>query len=90
MIIALTALSGTLFLLIGGMLGRLGAERYLALLTHQRHEYENLFDENPHPEIYDKKGKINREDYMAITFDPGFKLEDYEPGDIELVDDEEE
>ena len=91
MIIGLTVLSGTLFLLIGGMIGWLGAERYITLITHRRHEYENLFDENPHPEIYDKDGKLNRGEYIAISFDPEdtvqFLLND---DNIELVDEDEE
>lgn len=77
----------SLFLLIGVTVGWLGAERYVAFLTHKRHEYEELFEENPHPEIFDKKGKINRGDYMAITFEPG-----YDPAmdGIELIEEDDD
>ena len=78
----------SLFLLIGLTVGWLGAERYVAFLTHTRHTYENLFDKNPHPEIYDEDGKINREDYMSITFDPGFDPADFDSEDILLEEDE--
>ena len=79
--------SGTLFFISGITLGWLSAERYVAFLAKTRHEYEELFEENPHPEIYDKKGEIIRNDYMAITFEPGYTPE---TGSIEMVDEEEE
>ena len=82
--------SGTLFLLNGILLGWIGAERYIAFLAKTRHEYEELFEENPHPELYGKDGKINRGDYMSIVFDPGFDPKDFDPEDIKLMDDEEE
>ena len=80
--------SGTLFLLNGIMLGWIGAERYIAFLAKTRHEYEELFEQNPHPELYNDKGEIIRNDYIAITFEPGFDPE--AGGTIELIDEDEE
>ena len=77
--------SGTLFLLNGIMLGWIGAERYIAFIAKTRHEYEELFEENPHPELYDKNGKIIRNDYMTITFEAGYTPE---TGSIEVVDED--
>jgi len=76
----------------GLLIGWLASERYLAfleLVEKNRHEYEDLFEENPHPEIFNKDGQINRGDYTAIVFEPGFDPDKYEPGDIELIDDDE-
>ena len=90
LLIACVILVGNVLVLSGITLGWLGAERYMAWLAKSRHEYEELFEENPHPEIYGKDGKINRGDYMSIVFDPGFDPKDFDPEDIKLMDDEED
>ena len=82
-----TILFSVLFATLGFMMGWLGNEKYTALLVKESHEFDQLFEENPHPELYDDKGKIIRNDYIAITFEPGY---DPESGSIELVDEEEE
>tara|TARA_B100000073_G_scaffold220343_1_gene183375 strand:- start:1809 stop:2054 length:246 start_codon:yes stop_codon:yes gene_type:complete len=71
-----------LCLTVGLTLGWLGAERYIAYMTLQKHDFENLFEKNPHPEIFDEDGNINREEYMTIEFEPGYVPEDFDPEDI--------
>ena len=66
-------------LIVGVILGWLGAERYIAFMQHVEHDHEELFKKNPHPELYDENGNLNRGDYMAITFDPGFDPEKWDP-----------
>ena len=68
-----------LCLIVGVVAGWLGAERYIAFMQHVEHDFEKLFKENPHPEIFNKEGKIDRGDYTAITFDPGFNPEEWDP-----------
>ena len=65
--------------IVGVILGWLGAERYIAFMQHVEHDHEELFKKNPHPELYDENGNLNRGDYMAITFDPGFDPEKWDP-----------
>ena len=66
-------------LIVGVVLGWLGAERYIAFMQHVEHDHEELFKKNPHPELFDEDGKLNRGDYMAITFDPGFDPAKWDP-----------
>jgi len=77
-----TFLFSTLFLGLGLVFGWLGAERYMAYMTFERHDFEELFTENPHPEIYDAKGNINRGDYMYVNFDLGYDADEFDPEDI--------
>ena len=63
-------------------MGWLGSERYAAFVLKVDHEFEKLFDENPHPEIYGKDGKVDRGEYMFVRFDLGYDPEDFEPEDI--------
>lgn len=67
-----TVLFSFLFLAVGLIGGWLGAERYLAYLSYQEHEFEELFESNPHPEIYDENGNPFRGEYMVIDFPPDF------------------
>ena len=74
-----------LCLIVGTLLGWLGAEKYIAFMQHVEHDFEQLFKENPHPEIYNKEGKIDRGDYMALQFETGFDPEEWDPEtDIEI------
>ena len=68
-----------LCLSVGFLLGWLGAERYIAFMQHTEHEHEELFQKNPHPELYDDEGEILRGDYTSIVFDPGFDPEKWDP-----------
>tara|TARA_Y100001973_G_C5177444_1_gene322866 strand:+ start:1383 stop:1643 length:261 start_codon:yes stop_codon:yes gene_type:complete len=74
-----TVLFSILFLIVGFVSGWVGAERYIAYLQHNEHDFEELFKENPHPELYNDKGEIDRGDYMMIQFDPGFNPENWDP-----------
>lgn len=76
-----------LFLTVGFLAGWFVADKYTALILSKRHDFEDLFEENPHPEIYDNKGKIYRGDYVAITFEPGYNADDFDPEDL-YIDEE--
>lgn len=77
-----TTLFSILFILVGGLIGWLASEKYTEFTTKQIHDFEELFTENPHPEIFDKDGKINRGEYMSINFDLGYDPEDFDPEDL--------
>ena len=68
-----------LFLAVGLIIGWIGAERYIAFMQHNEHEFDELFEENPHPEIFGKDGKVDRGDYITMVFDPGFDPEEWDP-----------
>ena len=70
-----TVLFSVISLLIGFTLGWLGAERYLALLEFNRHEFDDLFVNNPHPELFDKNGNLHKGDYLWADFDLGYDPE---------------
>lgn len=78
----ITVLFSLVFLIVGVVAGWLGAERYLALMTHEDHDFEELFQENPHPEIFNSKGEINRGEYYCVNFDLGYDADDFDPTDI--------
>lgn len=78
----LTLIFSSLCLILGFTVGWLSSERYMAYLTHEAHEFEELFQQNPHPELFDKDGKINKGEYMALTFDLGYDPEEFDPEDI--------
>jgi hypothetical protein len=78
----ITFLLSFLFLSVGLIMGWLGAERYIQLLAFERHDFEELFEENPHPEIFNKDGEVNRGDYMYINFDLGYDPEEFDPEDV--------
>ena len=48
-------------------------EQQNALLN--RHEFEDLFQNNPHPELFDAEGNLDRGEYMVINFPPDFDPE---------------
>ena len=82
-LISLTLIGGITFgTLVGVVSGWFIADKYNQLLLAREHDFEELFKENPHPEIYDKDGKIVRSDYMAINFDLGYDPDDFDPEDI--------
>jgi len=83
-----TVLFSVLFLSVGAIGGWLFCERYTAHLAFVEHDFEHLFEENPHPEIYDKDGKVYRGDYLVVGFDLGFDPEEFNPEtDIRLDED---
>ena len=73
--IIITALLSVLFLLVGFILGWLGNERYTALMCIEEHDYDELFEKNPHPECYDEDGKLDRGDYLTIVMEDDFEME---------------
>ena len=71
-----------LSLIIGFVTGWLTSERYIAFMTHIEHDFEELFEKNPHPELFDGDGELDRGDYMMITFEPGYDPDEFDPEDI--------
>ena len=55
------------------LLKRLQLEQHNALLN--RHEFEDLFVNSPHPELFDKDGNLDRGDYLVINFPENFDPE---------------
>lgn len=77
-----TVLFSINFLLVGLVLGWLGADKYREFITYTTHEFDELFEANPHPELFDKDGKLNKGDYMYINFDLGYNPDEFDPEDI--------
>ena len=48
-------------------------EQQNALLN--RHEFQDLFENNPHPELFDEQGNLNQGEYVVINFPPNFDPE---------------
>lgn len=69
-------------LIIGVVVGWLAAERFHDFMDKTRHHYEELFEKNPHPELYDEDGELDRGDYMVINFDPGYDPDQFDPEDL--------
>lgn len=77
-----TVLFSELFLIVGLIGGWFFAEKYIAHLTYTEHDFEELFENNPHPELYDKNGKLNRGEYVSLNFDHGYDPDEFDPEDI--------
>ncbi len=71
-----------LFLFVGVIGGWFIADKYNEFRDAREHDFEELFEKNPHPEIYDKDGNIDRGDYTALTFELGYDPEEWEPEDL--------
>jgi len=78
----ITALISILFLLVGLIMGWMGAERYIALYTTEPHDFEQLFEENPHPELFDKDGNLDRGEYITLNFELGYDPTEFREEDI--------
>jgi hypothetical protein len=78
----LAALLVFLGITLGFVTGWLSNERYTAFISFVEHDHEELFQKNPHPELYDDEGNLNRGEYMHITFDPGYNPDEFDPEDI--------
>lgn len=72
----------TMALLLGGTVGWVAAMNFISFLEHRRHDFEELFQKNPHPEIYDEDGEIFRGTYMNVNFEPGYNPDEFDPEDI--------
>ena len=72
----LIAVAATLFIVlfgvVGAVVGWLSCERYLTFHMQEPHEYEDLFENNPHPELFDAEGQLDRGQYYVINFPPDF------------------
>lgn len=67
-----------LFLIVGTLAGWLLCEKYVTymqLMLAEPHEYEELFENNPHPELFDAEGNINRGEYWVVNIPPDFDPE---------------
>ena len=71
-----------LSIILGFVIGWLGNEKFTAYMEREEHHYEELFKENPHPEIYDKDGEIFKGEYINISFELGYDPDDFSPEDI--------
>jgi len=71
-----------LFLFVGLLGGWFFSDKYRDFMEHERHALEDLFEQNPHPELYDEDGEIDRGDYYVINFEPGYDLDLFSPDDI--------
>ena len=71
-------------LILGLVAGWLGAVNYITYLERERHDFEDLFKNNPHPEIYEDNGEIYRGQYMNINFEPGYDPDDFDPEDVTM------
>ena len=72
----------TICLLLGFLFGWLSSEKYTAFLLKESHEFDELFEENPHPEIFKSNGEIYKGEYMNVRFDLGYDPDEFEPDDI--------
>ena len=89
----ITALFSLAFCLIGIFGGWFVAEKYFQFIIATQedpHDFEHLFEKNPHPEIFENDGTINRGDYIYVQFPPGFDPEDMSSYSIEELDEEED
>ena len=77
-----TILFSEITLILGGVIGWIASEKFQEYKDQTRHHFEELFEENPHPEIYTKEGKINRGEYMSINFEAGYDPDEFDPEDI--------
>ena len=72
------ALFSALFLLVGLTIGWIVCEKYITFLqltAEEPHIYEDLFESNPHPELFDAEGNIDKGEYLSINFPPDFDPE---------------
>lgn len=71
-----------LCLILGFTVGWLSSEKYTAFMNRETHEYDELFEENPHPEIFKTNGEVYRGEYINVKFDLGYDPDEFEPDDI--------
>ena len=82
-----TFILGAIFfltLVIGIVVGWIIQAMFTAHLNFVRHDYEELFENNPHPELFNDKGEVYRGEYMNVNFEPGYDPEDFDPEDVTL------
>jgi len=84
----ITALFCVLFLLVGAIGGWFLFDKYNYYLEYTEHDFEELFQRNPHPELYDSDGKLNRGQYICLNIPLGFDPEDGSEYYLDVEDDE--
>ena len=71
-----------LFLIVGLIVGWLAADRFHEYMEKNRHPYEELFEQNPHPEIFTDDGDLFRGEYVSLNFEPGYDPDEFDPEDL--------
>ena len=77
-----TILFSAVFLILGFVVGWIAAERFITYIQQEPHQFENLFEDNPHPELFNKKGELDRGEYMVVNFELGYNPEEFSPDDV--------
>jgi hypothetical protein len=77
-----TILFSAVFLILGIVVGWISAEKFFAYIQQEPHQFENLFEDNPHPELFNKKGELDRGEYMVVNFELGYNPEEFSPDDV--------
>ena len=77
-----TVLFSELFLIVGFVGGWIASERYHDFMEKEAHPHDELFKENPHPELYDSEGELFRGEYVSLNFEPGYDPEEFDPEDL--------
>ena len=72
-----------LFLPVGIVIGWIAHENFMNYVEEKAHPFNDIITQNPHPELFDDKGKVIGNDYMALTFDLGYDPSEFEPEDIQ-------
>jgi len=80
-----TVLFTILSLIIGFTTGWLASDKYKEFLYMTKHDFDTLFEQNPHPEIFDSSGKIDKGEYLSINFDLGYDTDNFDPEDIQEI-----
>lgn len=77
-----TFLFSEAFLIIGLLLGWMSANIYADYTAREEHDYDELFEKNPHPELFDEDGNLNRGDYLTLNIEPGYDIDGFNPEDL--------
>ena len=72
----------TMVLLLGTVVGWIASEKFTEYVSFRRHHFEDIFQNNPHPELYDEDGNIDRGEYITLNFEPGYNPDEFDPEDI--------
>lgn len=77
-----TILFSQTFLILGVFIGWFLSGRYTEYMLKSAHEFDEIFEKNPHPELFDDKGKLDKGEYVSLSFDLGYDPETYNPDDL--------
>ena len=77
-------IAATLFLVFlnGIIIGWVSHDVFIKYIDDSQQPFNKLFQENPHPELFNDQGKIIKDDYMALNFELGYSPDDFDPEDI--------